>query len=75
MKDWYDHRDELEPGMIVINYQGSRLRLDHRVPGDGTNWVCDVWYSRPDHENGGYWCADECHIHPSDIIEVEGENA
>lgn len=31
--DWYERRDELEPGMVVTDNSGTKLRLDHRVPG------------------------------------------
>lgn len=71
--DWYDRRDELEPGMTVITHQGEKFRLDHRVPGDGTDWCCDVWYEgQPGivgYENG-HWSCDEARIHPGDIATV-----
>ena len=42
-KDWYEHRDELEEGMVFINWQDQCVVLDRRVPGDGTKWyVGDV---------------------------------
>lgn len=69
--DWYERSHELDPGMVFESCYGI-VRLDHRVPGDGTDWSCDVWYEgRPDvpgYETG-YWSADECRIHPGDLIE------
>lgn len=70
--DWYERRHKLMPGMVVVDFSGTKLRLDHRVPGDGTNWSCDVWYTREDRPEGGFWCADEHTIHPGDIVSVEG---
>lgn len=69
--DWYERRDELAPGMVFKTYDGI-VRLDHRVPGDGTDWYCDVWYDgRPDvpgYERG-HWSCEEARYHPGDLIE------
>lgn len=37
-QDWYERRDELEPGQLFILHDGSVVELDRRVPGDGTQW-------------------------------------
>lgn len=68
-KDWYEHRDELEPGMVFTSCFGI-VKLDHRVPGDGTDWVVETWYRGhpgvPGYEHG-HWSSDESSIHPSDL--------
>jgi hypothetical protein len=61
--DWYDRRDELEPGMVFTSCYGL-VRLDHRVPGDGTDWIALTSY-----DEGKSWVADESRIHPGDLIE------
>lgn len=60
MTDWYDRRHELRPGMEFVTHGGDQVMLDRRVPGDGTDWYCAVWY------NGGYSWEDN-RIHPSDL--------
>ena len=70
-KDWYEHRHELEPGMVFTSCFGI-VRLDHRKPGDGTQWVVDSWYpGRPDVKGyeQGHWSCDESTIEPGDLIE------
>lgn len=42
-KDWYDNRDELEPGQVFRCHDGSIVKLDRRVPGDGTKWYVADW--------------------------------
>lgn len=74
MTDWYERRDELNPGDVVTTHDGDRLRLDHRVPGDGTDWRCDYWMDRPGEDGGGHWSAEEMRIHPGDIATVEGKS-
>ena len=57
---WYHHRDELAPGQVFLCHDGSAVRLDHRVPGDGTDWIVEDNYN-------GHWIADERRIHPGDL--------
>lgn len=76
---WYEHRHELKYGMVFRDYEGSLVRLNRRVPGDGTDWYADVWYSdRPDvpvyesRPDGpwyekGHWSCDDYRLHPSDL--------
>lgn len=58
--DWYERRDELEPGMVFRSHYGI-VKLDHRKPGDGTKWVVAEW------SNG--WAYYESTIEPSDLID------
>ena len=41
--DWYARRHELEPGMVFRTNDGI-VKLDGRVPGDGTKWVVADWH-------------------------------
>ena len=69
MIDWYERRDELEPDMVFHTPYGI-VKLDHRKPGDGTDWVVQSWYpGRPDVKGyeQGRWCCDESTIHPGDL--------
>jgi ribonuclease I len=61
--DWYERRDELQPGMIFHTQDGSVVKLDRRVPGDGTDWyVLDFSWSRN-------WSDEDSRIHPSDLAD------
>lgn len=60
--------EELWPEQIYITIHGEMVKLDHRVPGDGTDWVVATFYN-------GTWLYDETRIHPSDLLErVDYEN-
>lgn len=60
MTDWYERQDELEPGMVFTSVFGI-VRLDQRVPGDGTQWMVETWDDR--------WVADGNRIEPADLEE------
>ncbi len=65
MIDWYSKRDELREGDIFKMQDGSLVKLDSRVPGDGTDWyVADWWYG---------WSYYDNRIHPSDLLERASE--
>jgi hypothetical protein len=76
MTDWYERRDELDPGMVFNSCYGI-VKLDHRKPGDGTDWVVQTWYPGrsdiPGYERG-FWCHDEDSIHPGDLTERLPDN-
>lgn len=65
MVDWYESRHLLNHGDVCILYDGSRVRLDYRVPGDGTDW-----YAVDINEDGEESYEDN-RIHPGDIVEVK----
>lgn len=69
--DWYERSDDLQSRMIFDSCYGI-VRLDRRVPGDGTDWYADVWIDGrpgvPGYENGHFSCED-ARIHPADLIE------
>jgi len=61
MTDWYERRHELEPDMVFTDYEGDLVKLDRRVPGDGTQWYVAVWC------NGG-WSYEDHSIEPGDLV-------
>ena len=58
--DWYERRAELEPGQIFLNCDGSLVKLDRRVPGDGTKWYVADWC-------GDHWSYEDSVIEPGDL--------
>lgn len=61
--DWYARRGELEPDMVFIDFQGARVMLDRRTPGDGTRWNVLTDYR-------GSWIDDGDTIEPGDLREL-----
>lgn len=57
--DWYERRDELMFGQVFRTADGM-VKLDRRVPGDGTKWYVADW-------NGG-WAYYDSTIEPSELI-------
>jgi hypothetical protein len=75
--DWYERRDELEPGQVFRTMFDSVVRLDRRVPGDGTDWYADDWYPGLPGIKGyekGHWSAEDGRIHPGDLTERLPDN-
>jgi hypothetical protein len=60
--DWYERRDELAPGQVFTEYEGDLVKLDRRVPGDGTRWYAATWW-------GGSWDYVDHEIEPGDLRE------
>jgi hypothetical protein len=61
MIDWYERRHELEPGQIFRAQDGSIVKLDRRVPGDGTKWYVADWWKG--------WAYMDSTIEPGDLAE------
>lgn len=59
---WYENRHQLEQGQVFITNDGSRVMLDRRVPGDGTDWYVADFYD-------GSWFYEDSVIHPGDLVE------
>ena len=59
--DWYERRDELKPGMVFRSCWGV-VKLDRRVPGDGTQWYVA-------NRSGGSWSYEDGTIEPGDLDE------
>lgn len=57
---WYDHRSELEPGMVFRLEDGDLVKLDTRVPGDGTKWRVALWL-------GDHWSYEDGTIEPGEL--------
>ena len=49
--------------MIFTTTWGDKVMLEHRDPGDGTNWIVADWVN-------GHWSHDENTIHPGDLAEL-----
>lgn len=58
-RDWYEHRDELRSEMVFRTTQGEIVKLDRRVPGDGTKWYVADW------SNG--WFYEDGTLEPGDL--------
>lgn len=65
MIDWYAERDRLNQGDVCILYDDTTVKLDRRVPGDGTDWYVLDWW---DNGFNGRWTDNDRRIHPSDIV-------
>ncbi len=57
---WYVNRDCLNEGDIFKTYDQSLVKLDRRVPGDGTRWYVATW-------SGGSWGYYDNTIEPGDL--------
>lgn len=63
--DWYARQDELDPGMVFDSCWGI-VKLDRRVPGDGTRWYAASWSPSSLHPNGS-WSYDDTTVEPGDL--------
>ena len=62
-QDWYARRGELCEGQVFRLRAGYLVKLDRRVPGDGTAWyVADRWQ--------GSWAYLDSTIEPGDLREM-----
>lgn len=66
-EDWYARQDELVPGMVFRTAGGDLVRLDRRVPGDGTAWYADTWWGRS-------WACMDARVEPGDLVERLPDN-
>lgn len=60
--DWYDRQHELREGDIFRLRSGEVVKLDRRVPGDGTDWYAADWWA-------GSWAYMDARHHPGDFAE------
>ena len=58
--DWYQNRDDLEDGMVFETNGGDTVKLDRRVPGDGTKWYVADWC-------GQSWAYMDTTVEPADL--------
>ena len=71
--DWYERRDELTEGQIFETYDGFRVRLDRRVPGDGSRWYVADWnegYSTDSYTVKPGWSYQDGTIEPGDLVKL-----
>jgi hypothetical protein len=59
--DWYERRDELNCDDVFTSANGL-VKLDRRVPGDGTKWYAADWWN-------GSWAYMDSTIEPGDLID------
>jgi hypothetical protein len=72
--DWYERRSELECEQVFSTYDGSIVKLDRQVPGDGTRWYVADWYMgypATDRypESKPHWSYEDSTIEPGDLRE------
>lgn len=60
--DWYERRDELEQEQVFTTRFGDVVKLESRVPGDGTKWHVADWFN-------GHWSYYDSTIEPGDLCE------
>lgn len=60
--DWYERRSELEPDQEFVTIDGSVVKLDRPVPGDGTKWYVAYWHN-------DRWFYEDNTIEPGDLEE------
>lgn len=58
--DWYENRDQLNPGMI-FNTDNGVIQLDRRTPGDRTRWNVLDWHH-------SHWIDEGSTIEPGDLM-------
>ena len=61
-EDWYERRNELEADQVFRLHDGSTVKLDRRVPGDGSQWFVASWWN-------GSWAYMDSAIEPGDLAE------
>ena len=64
--DWYENRNELREGQVFESNEG-RVKLDSRVPGDGTKWYVADWVEIQGRA-GSWWYGDST-IEPGCLLE------
>lgn len=61
MSFWYDRRNELTPEQVFRCRDGSVVKLDRSVPGDGTKWYVADWHRTS-------WACYDSTIEPDDLV-------
>ena len=62
-EDWYERRHELEPDQVFKACDGSLVKLERRVPGDGTQWYVANW---SDYAHA--WLYEDSTVEPGDLL-------
>lgn len=68
-QDWYERRNELCQEQVFRTQDGSVVKLDRTVPGDGTKWYVADWnaYSKG-------WTYEDGTLEPGDLVERLPDN-
>lgn len=61
-EDFYELRHTLAPEQVFRDHEGDLVKLDRRVPGDGTQWYVATWW-------GSSWAYMDSVIEPGDLRE------
>ena len=61
MIDWYERQNELKPDQVFDSCYGL-VKLDRRVPGDGTKWYVADWV-----DYNKSWAYYDSIIEPGDL--------
>lgn len=57
---WYENSHLLDPEQIYTHeWDDCIVKLDRRVPGDGTRWYAATWHGR--------WIYDDYTVEPGDL--------
>lgn len=59
-EDWYKDKHLLQPGMVFVTHFDETVKLDRRVPGDGTQWYVADYIL-------GYWSYECNTVEPTDL--------
>lgn len=59
--DYYENRHLLKEDQVFKDRQGDMVKLDRRVPGDGTQWYVADWLD-------GSWAYMDNTVEPSDLV-------
>jgi hypothetical protein len=63
---WYENKHLLKPEDVFIDIYGNIIKLDRRVPGDGTKWYVADW-------TGKYWAYEDSTIEPGELCYREDD--
>lgn len=58
--DWYERRNELREDQVFRDFEGDLVKLDRRVPGDGSRWYAAVLCGRS-------WSYEDYEVEPTDL--------
>ena len=59
-EDWYEDRHLLQADMVFVTHGDDIVKLDRRVPGDGTKWYVANYFH-------GHFSYEDDTIEPGDL--------
>lgn len=63
--DSYERRHELRPDQMFLMHDGTKVKLDRDVPGDGSKWYAATWN---DYTKG--WIYEDFTLEPGDLAQL-----